>query len=431
MSIPVMLDRKNPPPMKDAVDVNIELRSCQRFRLDNGVEVHALSAGAEEVMQLEMVFYAGNWYEEKNGIAAAASQLLKNGTSARTAYEISEHFDYYGAYLNSNCYNETSNVILHCLTKHAGELLPVVREVLTDAVFPDHELEIYRQNMKQKLEVNLKKCEFVAGRLIDEYLFGLDHPYGKYSSMEMYDALTSDDIRKFYDRSYRKGHCVIFVAGLLPKNIQQMLNDHFGDLPLNSVTLPEIDHSIKPAAEKRKRIMNDPNGLQGAIRIARPFPNRHHPDYKQAMVLNTLFGGFFGSRLMDNIREDKGYTYGIYSYMQNHVRDSAWMISTEAGRDVCEATVQEVYHEMKRLRDEEIPEEELMMVKNYLMGTILGDLDGPFQIIGRWKNLVLNGLDEGFFNDSVEIIRKIKPGELNELARKYLREEEFYELIVI
>jgi predicted Zn-dependent peptidase len=224
---------------------------------------------------------------------------------------------------------------------------------------------------------------------------------------------------------------VIFVAGLLPKNIQQMLNDHFGDLPLNSVTLPEIDHSIKPAAEKRKRIMNDPNGLQGAIRIARPFPNRHHPDYKQAMVLNTLFGGFFGSRLMDNIREDKGYTYGIYSYMQNHVRDSAWMISTEAGRDVCEATVQEVYHEMKRLRDEEIPEEELMMVKNYLMGTILGDLDGPFQIIGRWKNLVLNGLDEGFFNDSVEIIRKIKPGELNELARKYLREEEFYELIVI
>jgi predicted Zn-dependent peptidase len=431
MSIPVMLDRKNPPPMKDAVDFNIELRSCQRFRLDNGVEVHALSAGAEEVMQLEMVFYAGNWYEEKNGIAAAASQLLKNGTSARTAYEISEHFDYYGAYLNSNCYNETSNVILHCLTKHAGELLPVVREVLTDAVFPDHELEIYRQNMKQKLEVNLKKCEFVAGRLIDEYLFGLDHPYGKYSSMEMYDALTSDDIRKFYDRSYRKGHCVIFVAGLLPKNIQQMLNDHFGDLPLNSVTLPEIDHSIKPAAEKRKRIMNDPNGLQGAIRIARPFPNRHHPDYKQAMVLNTLFGGFFGSRLMDNIREDKGYTYGIYSYMQNHVRDSAWMISTEAGRDVCEATVQEVYHEMKRLRDEEIPEEELMMVKNYLMGTILGDLDGPFQIIGRWKNLVLNGLDEGFFNDSVEIIRKIKPGELNELARKYLREEEFYELIVI
>jgi len=426
-----MLDRKNPPPMKDAVDFNIELRSCQRFRLDNGVEVHALSAGAEEVMQLEMVFYAGNWYEEKNGIAAAASQLLKNGTSARTAYEISEHFDYYGAYLNSNCYNETSNVILHCLTKHAGELLPVVREVLTDAVFPDHELEIYRQNMKQKLEVNLKKCEFVAGRLIDEYLFGLDHPYGKYSSMEMYDALTSDDIRKFYDRSYRKGHCVIFVAGLLPKNIQQMLNDHFGDLPLNSVTLPEIDHSIKPAAEKRKRIMNDPNGLQGAIRIARPFPNRHHPDYKQAMVLNTLFGGFFGSRLMDNIREDKGYTYGIYSYMQNHVRDSAWMISTEAGRDVCEATVQEVYHEMKRLRDEEIPEEELMMVKNYLMGTILGDLDGPFQIIGRWKNLVLNGLDEGFFNDSVEIIRKIKPGELNELARKYLREEEFYELIVI
>lgn len=417
--------------MKDAVEFEIELKPCRRFSLDNGVEVYALNAGAEEVMQLEMVFYAGNWYEEQNGIAAATSSLLKNGTSLKSAYEINEHFEYYGAYINGNCYNETSNVTLHCLTKHADELLPVVKELITDSQFPDREIDIYRQNMKQRLDVNLKKCEVVAGRLIDQYLFGAEHPYGKCSTAEMYDSLDAGKIRSFFDRYYKRGHCVIFVAGLLPEDIEQMLNLHFGKLPLNREPLPEIDHPCIPAEKKRHRVINDEHGLQGAVRIARHFPNRHHPDHKQVMVLNTLLGGFFGSRLMDNIREDKGYTYGIYSFLMNHIKDSAWMISTEAGRDVCEATVREVYNEMKRLREEEIPEDELMMVKNYLMGTILGDLDGPFQIIGRWKNLILNGLDEKYFYESIDTIRRIRPDELNELARKYLQEDAFYELVVI
>ena len=122
------------------------------------------------------------------------------------------------------------------------------------------------------------------------------------------------------------------------------------------------------AAEKKSRVTNDSKGVQGAIRLARPFPNRHHPDFKKVMVLNSLFGGFFGSRLMSNIREEKGYTYGIHSFLENHIRESAWVISTEAGKDVCEATIEEVYKEMKILREELIDEEELLLVKNYMMG---------------------------------------------------------------
>lgn len=431
MSLPSILDRKIPPPIKDAVDLRLELKPYTKYILDNGVEVYAIDAGAEEVLQLEMVFFAGDWYEGQNGIAAATNFLLKNGSSNRTAYEINEHFDYFGSYLNRNCYNETSNIILHCLTKHLHELLPVMRELITDATFPQHELDIYKQNMKQRLEVNLKKCEVVANRQIDEYLYGHDHPYGKYSTLETYDALDRDAIMSFYERYYGRGRCVIFVAGIIPSDIHHQLNQHFGQLPLNKEALPEIQYPVTPSTQKKNRIINDPEGLQGAVRIARPFPNRHHPDYKQAMVLNTLLGGFFGSRLMDNIREDKGYTYGIYSYLQNHIGDSAWVISTEAGRDVCEDTIKEVYHEMKRLREEEIPEDEMMMVKNYLMGTILGDLDGPFQIIGRWKNIILNGLDEQYFYETLTTIRDISPEALNALAQKYLREEDFYELVVV
>lgn len=431
MSLPSILDRKIPPPIKDAVDLRLELKPYTKYILDNGVEVYAIDAGAEEVLQLEMVFFAGDWYEGQNGIAAATNFLLKNGSSKRTAYEINEHFDYFGSYLNRNCYNETSNIILHCLTKHLHELLPVMRELITDATFPQHELDIYKQNMKQRLEVNLKKCEVVANRQIDEYLYGHDHPYGKYSTFETYDALDRDAIMSFYERYYGRGRCVIFVAGIIPSDIHHQLNQNFGQLPLNKEALPEIQYPVTPSTQKKNRIINDPEGLQGAVRIARPFPNRHHPDYKEAMVLNTLLGGFFGSRLMDNIREDKGYTYGIYSYLQNHIGDSAWVISTEAGRDVCEDTIKEVYHEMKRLREEEIPEDEMMMVKNYLMGTILGDLDGPFQIIGRWKNIILNGLDEQYFYETLTTIRDISPEALNALAQKYLREEDFYELVVV
>lgn len=171
--------------------------------------------------------------------------------------------------------------------------------------------------------------------------------------------------------------------------------------------------------------------MQGAIRIARPFPNRHHPDFMKVMVLNTVLGGFFGSRLMANIREDKGYTYGIHSYVQNHIRQSAWVISTEAGRDVCEATIEEIHKEMKKLRKEKIDADELLLVRNYLVGTILGDLDGPFHIMGRWKNLVLNNLEQSYFYDSVKTIKTISAEELKELANKYLVPEDFYELVVI
>jgi predicted Zn-dependent peptidase len=149
------------------------------------------------------------------------------------------------------------------------------------------------------------------------------------------------------------------------------------------------------------------------------------------MVLNNIYGGFFGSRLMGNIREDKGYTYGIYSYLMNHIHDGGWIITTEAGRDVSVATVNEVYSEMKELREELIDEEELRMSRNFMIGSLLGELDGPFQVLGRWKNLILNNLDEKYFYNAINTIKTITAEELRHLAKKYLVPDEFYELVVI
>jgi predicted Zn-dependent peptidase len=221
---------------------------------------------------------------------------------------------------------------------------------------------------------------------------------------------------------------MIFIAGRLPQDLEALLNDQFGNLPNGSVLIKDMP--LRPETEKKFRVVNDPDSVQGSVRMARPFPNRHHPDFLKVQVLNVLFGGFFGSRLMSNIRENKGYTYGIYSFLQNHIHHSAWMISTEAGRDVCEATINEVYHEMERLKKDPVGEEELKLVRNYMIGGILGELDGPFQIIARWKNIILNDLDENYFYNSVNAIKNVTPEELQQLAIKYLQPEAFYELVV-
>lgn len=424
-----MLNRTIAPPIIDAVNFNLHLKPYKKLTLKNGVNVYTIEAGAEEVMSVEWIFYAGNWYEDKNLVAATTNLMLKNGTSAKTAFQVNEHFEYYGSYLNRTCQSETASVTLHCLTKHINELLPVVRELVTDSVFPEEELAIATQNMKQKLKVSLRKSEFVAGRLIDVYLYGDQHPYGRFSREEDFDALTKDQLIEFYKNYYQQGKMVLFVAGRLPNNLEELLNENFGDLSNKAVA--ENKFAINKSGEKKYRVSNDPDGVQGSIRIARPFISRHHPDYIKAQVLNTLFGGFFGSRLMDNIREDKGYTYGIHSYFQNHLHDAAWMISTEAGKDVCEPTIAEVYKEMKILREELVDEDELLLVKNFLMGTVLGDLDGPFHIIGRWKNIILNDLGENYFYQSVDTIKNITAKELQELANKYLVPEDFYELVVV
>ncbi len=428
-----MPNRIVPPPIKAPVDFDVQLPPYRVVTLTNGVEVYLIEMGTEDTMMIDWVFYAGNGYEPQKSVAAAVNQLLKNGTSRRSAYELNEHFDFYGSYLSRHCYNETAELVLHCLSKHAGALVPVVAEIIADSVFPQQELEIYVQNAKQRLEVNLQKCEFVASRLIDAYLFGEEHPYGKYSDLPDYSALGREQLVAFYDRYYRNGNCVIFVAGKPPEGLVDMLEKEFGTLPLRSHrgAGKDIVYKLAPAEQKKKLVINDPQGVQAAVRIARHFPNRHHPDFQKAMVLNNIYGGFFGSRLMGNIREDKGYTYGIYTYLLNHIHQSGWMVSTEAGRDVSTATVKEIYAEMETLRVERIEKEELEMTRNFMIGTIVGDLDGPFQVLARWKNLILNGLDEAYFYKAITTIKTVSAEELQELAKKYLVPEEFYELVVI
>lgn len=425
------MDRKIPPPITDALHFDLELKPYKYFELDNGVPVYAIQAGTQKLLQIEWVFYAGNSFDKEKGVAVTTNFLLKNGTTTRTAFQINEEFDFYGAACSRRCFNETASIVMHTLTRHADKMLPVITDMITNSTMPEEELNIFKQNAIQQLKVNLQKSGHVADREINSMLYGEKHPYGSVIMPEDLEQISLDSIRSFYDTYYRNGKCAIFVAGYLPENIETLLNEHFGSLPLSKPDSITTNQPVMPSDVRQDKIIIDPKGVQAAIRIASPFPNRHHPDFKPVMVLNTLFGGFFGSRLMNNIREDKGYTYGIYSYIKNQISTTAWLVSTEVGVEVYEPAIREIYKEMERLQNEPVDDQELLLVKNYLMGSILGDLDGAFSIIGRWKNIILNGLDHQYFYESVEVIRSVTPAELKALAQKYLQPEKFYELVVI
>jgi zinc protease len=427
----MVLDRKTPPAIHDAIEFDYILPPINEQKLSNGIPLYWLNAGVLDVVEIDWVFPAGLWYEQKPAVSYAVAALFKNGTSKRSAHEINEALEFYGASLRVNPSNDYSVVTLHTLTKHLPALLPIIYEIFTDAIFADKEVAIYKQNAIQKLLVNLRECDFVANQRIDAMLFGEFHPYGRFSKKEKIEALTREDLVTFYKSSFALAHAKIFMAGKIGEQEVKLVDEIFGKSATTAVTLFEETFSAPAPAEKKERVINDPNGVQGAIRIGRIFPNRHHPDFAPMVVLNTLFGGYFGSRLMSNIREDKGYTYGIYSSLSPYINGGSFTVHTEVGRDVIEPAVKEVYHEMQLLRDAPAGEEELLLVKNYLLGNLLGDLDGPFSILQRWRTLILNDMTVDHFNRNINIYKTIKAEELQVLAQRYFITDDFYEVVVV
>ena len=427
----MVLDRKVSPAIHDAVEFEYKLPPINAVQLRNGLPLYWLNAGVQDVVQIDWIFNAGLWYEQKPSVAHATAGLLKNGTSKHTAEQIHEALEFYGAQLKINAGNDYATITLYSLTKHLPVLLPMVYEIITDSTFPEEEVQIHKHNAIQRLLVNLRQCEFVANQQIDALLFGENHPYGRYSKKENIEAVTREDMITFYKANYNLANARIFMAGKIGDAEVNSLEAVFGKVTLDKIEDKRDAYSPVSSSEKIQRISNDPNGVQGAIRIGRQFPNRHHPDYAPMVVLNTLFGGYFGSRLMSNIREEKGYTYGIYSSLSPEINGGSFIIHTETGRDVAELAVKEVYHEMELLRNELASEEELLLVKNYLLGGLLADLDGPFSILQRWRTLILNGFDEAYFNRNIEIYKTITAEDLQALAVKYFDKKDYYEIVVI
>jgi predicted Zn-dependent peptidase len=426
-----MLDRKTAPAIHDAIEFDFVLPTIQKEELKNGMPLYWFNGGVQDVVEINWVFPAGLWYETKSAVAHAVTGLMKNGTSTKSAHEINEALEFYGASLRIHPGNDFATLTLHTLTKHLPSLLPIIYEILSDAVFPEEELQLHKQNSIQKLLVSMRKCDFVANQKIDAALFGEEHPYGRFTQQLSIEELKREDLLAFYQKNFSLTNAQIFMAGKVGKKEIDIVNEVFGKQIAHSEKIVPQTFAPITSTEKKQEFINDVNGVQGAIRLGRLFPNRHHEDYAPMVVLNTLFGGYFGSRLMSNIREEKGFTYGIYSSIAPYINSGSLSVHTEVGREVIEPALKEIKHEMNLLCNELADDEELLLVKNYLLGNLLGDIDGPFQIMQRWRMLLLNGLDENHFNRNVRIYKSISTKELQTLAQKYLNPDDYLEVVVV
>ncbi len=425
------LDRTIAPAIKNPIAFDYHLPACTELLLVNGIPLYYINMGSQEVVQLEWVFDAGLWHEPKTGVAQATASLLKNGTTTKSAAAVNEAIEKFGASLKVSANNDFTIITLTTLTKHLGHLLPLVWEVINTPAFSDEELAIYKQNALQRLKVNLLRSDFVSNRLIDANVFGQQHPYGSFTEEQHILDLSRNDLVNFHTQGYTPENCRMFLAGKFSLTDLAQIQHFFGVQAWHHQgEVATRNHIITPSNNLYQRRTNDESSVQGAIRIASPFIGRQHPDFAPTLVMNTIFGGYFGSRLMSNIREEKGYTYGIYSQFFAYKNASALLIATEAGKDVCEATVAEVINEAAMLRDRPVSDEELLLVKNYILGNILGDLNGAFSIMSRCKSLILNGLTTEHFDNNIAIYKSVDAKTIQEMANKYLNMDKYYNLIV-
>ncbi len=422
------IDRKITPAFK-AVE-KIEMIHATEKRLRNNIPVYAIDAGSQEIIKIEFLFDAGMFQQGRALQATTTNALLEEGTSKMNASQIADAVDFYGAFLELSVEQDNASVVLYTLNKHIGSTLPVIEQIIKDAVFPEQEIETHLKNKKQKFLVNNQKVATLARKRFSELIFGEKHPYGLDVKDQDFETIKRSDIVQFYSQYYRSGNCKIILAGKVNDDLYKLLDDHFGGNDWSGT------NNIKTASVKtvsstdREEIIYKADAIQSAIRIGKIMFNKTHVDYHPMQVLNTVYGGYFGSRLMSNIREDKGYTYGIGSGMVSLEHSGYFFISTEVGVDVCKNAIDEIYFEMKRLRDEPVGEEELQLVKNYMIGTFLRSVDGPFAMANKFKSIMEYGLGYDYFDRYLATIRAISASDIKELANKYFDKDSMIELVV-
>jgi len=407
----------------------LTLPPYEKLTFENGMTVYVVSSGVHEVCKVEWVFDAGRWFEPQKHVARFANRMMREGSSKYSSKELSEQMDFWGASFKNSSTVDHGNFSVLTLNKHLPAVLELIEDMLKRPTFPQQELEISIRNNKEKLRVDLQKNEFIADQKMNLLLYGENHPYGYESEEKNFDLVNIDLLKSHFQKTYNASNCFLFVSGKISDDIIKQLEKYFGGNDWKGEKNPASDLPFEPFAEK-KLTERKKDALQSAIRFCSESIGKSHPDYQKLSMLNTVFGGYFGSRLMSNIREDKGYTYGIYSGITNTLRSSYFHVSTEVGVEVSDNAVKEIIFEMNRLKEELIDKEELDLVRNYLTGKLLGNFDTPFSAAAMYKNLFTYGLDVDYLHSLMNTIHSVTAEDLREMANKYFNTDDMYQIVI-
>ncbi|MBL6876549.1 MAG: insulinase family protein [Chitinophagales bacterium] len=386
--------------------------------LSNGLSVHIIEGTSQNIFQLNILFPAGRLYESKRMLAGICASAILKGTKKHTAAQLAESFDFHGATIKFQANMYTAQLSLFCLSEKLGLVMPLLIDVLQNAIFPLEELRKIKVKSKQKLAVQWEKNSYIASQYFNQAIFGENKPFGYLSRAQDIDKISQNDAINHYHKHYQlSANSVVIAAGKIGATEMKILQDNLGQLSLKDKVSPSCSFqtSAKTLIELERK-----NSLQSAIRVGMPFVNIHDTDFDDAQILNTILGGYFGSRLMSNIREEKGFTYGIYSFINPILNHSYFCISTEVGAQFKKDTLKEIEFEINRLHNERISDEELSMVKNYMVGQLMKSVDGPLSMIGTLKNFLIFDLDLEVINKQLSNIHAVKAVRLQELAQQYL-----------
>ena len=394
--------------------------------LSNGVKLYTLSAPEFEVLRVTFVFRAGSSVQRHFFSASAVANLLAEGTERMAAHEVAEELDFYGSWFDVTIDRDYAYISFCMLSKFVDETLSVAEQILLHPTFPEEEIAVYAAKRKQRLRIERQKVDNEAREIFSVALFGKEHPYGVVAHEDEYDRLTREMLVDFYRMHYNAANCFVVCSGRVGEREMRRIASIAEQLPAGEAVRAEL-----PDPETTFRHFKRHEGaVQSSIRIGRLLFPRQHPDFVGMQVVATALGGYFGSRLMQNLRADHGFTYGVMAAMVNFERAGYFAIATQVGQNVTREALQQTYVEIERMRHEEMSDEELSLVKNMMIGEMMRILDGPFGVADVTIENILCGWNNLAIEQQVAQIRAMTPRDVRRLAEQYLRPEDLITVVV-
>jgi len=412
-----MIDRKKQPSISK-ID-KIDFLEPKHFTIKDEVKLHLIDSVDDESVKIDFIFNAGTKNDEVH-IASFVSAMLLSGTHEKTTSDINEQIDGLGGFFQAEASRENAYVAVYGLKKNIHAILDIVIDAITYVSFPQEEIDQLIAKNQQNFKVSSEKVSFLARRAFGKSLFE-GTQYEAHAEYEDFETVTRDQLVTFHDKFYLNGLEKVCVTANLAeedvKNIIDKVSNWSNKHPREYVELltntPKTVHIEKEGA------------IQTAIRIGRILFTRKKEDFLVFSVLNLVLGGYFGSRLMSNIREDKGYTYGIGSGVMEMQSTGYFFISTEVGKAVAEDAIIEIKKEIETLQNVLISEEELTLVKNYAIGQLLQSSDGPNAMMDRFLSIDKYGLGYDYYDRVMQTFNESTPEKIREMAKKYLNWNDF------
>ncbi|MFI3292255.1 MAG: pitrilysin family protein [Rikenellaceae bacterium] len=407
---------------KNNISAELSLQNAECRTLKNGVKLYSLACNEFEVVRVSFVYGAGSVMQNTPFSATATANMMYEGSRDMTSTQIAEKLDYYGSYFDVNIDRDYSYISFCSLSKFVKPTLEVAEQIILYPTFPEEELITYRNKRKQRLAIERQKVETRAREAFAKSLFGEEHPYGISSDEKEYDNLTREDLIHIYNRLYIASNCFVVVSGKITDEVLELVERVASEIPQGEVSQDKniVAVDFPEPQQRHYHLVEKADAVQSSIRIGRLLFTRTHPDFVGMQVLATILGGYFGSRLMKTLREERGYTYGVMSAMVNFAKSGYFAVATQVGVEVVDDALNLIYEQIELLRNEVVSDEELNMVKRIMIGEIMRILDGPFGVADVTIENILCERTNDAIAQNVEQIEAITAEELIVLAKKYL-----------